>query len=69
LSFFEVLVLFFIQELSFNLGSVNGGSLIAVRRLFLGVFAELQKATVKLCHASLSVCPHGTAQLPLNGFS
>jgi hypothetical protein len=41
---------------------------------FLGVFAKLRKATISfvmsVClHNLLSVRPHGTTGLPLNGFS
>jgi len=32
---------------------------------FLGAFAELRKATVSFV---MSVCPHGTTRLPLDGF-
>jgi len=34
--------------------------------LLLSAFAKLRKATISL---GVSVCPHGTSQLPLNGFS
>jgi hypothetical protein len=35
-------------------------------QLFLGMFAKLVKATVSFV---MSVCPHGTFRLPLDGFS
>jgi hypothetical protein len=34
----------------------------------LGAFTKLQKVTA-LCHVCLSNCPHGTTQLPIDGFS
>jgi hypothetical protein len=34
--------------------------------ILLGAFAELQKVTVSFV---MSVCPHGTNWLPLDGFS
>ena len=37
-------------------------------RYFLDVFVKLRKSDYLLCHASLSVCPHGTARLLLVGF-
>jgi hypothetical protein len=41
---------------------------------FLGAFAKLRKATISFCLSDcLSVCPsvhrHGTARLPMDGFT
>ena len=37
---------------------------------FLGAFAKLRKATISfVMSVRLSVCPHGTSRLPLDGFS
>ena len=36
---------------------------------FSGAFAKLQKATITfVMSVCLSVCPHGTTRLPLDGF-
>jgi len=36
---------------------------------FLGASAEMRKATINVVNVRLSVRPHGTARLPLDGFS
>ena len=38
--------------------------------MFIGVFIKLQQATISfVMSVCLYVCPHGTTQLPLDGFS
>ena len=52
-----------------NLAPVGADSVITASltvTIFLGAFAELQKLTISFV---MSVHPHGTTRLPLDGFS
>ena len=45
------------------------GDFVKILFIFLDVFAKLRKANIGFNHVCLSVRPHGTTGLPLEGFS